>query len=267
MIRLRYPLVQFSASITLMFREYPLLKRFQAARDAGFGGVEIQRLDEGNPKQMAAAARDAGVEVVLINVDVGDYAEGGLGLSGVPGREKQFMDAVYQTLDIAEELGRPLVHVGPSRVPPDGFHGVCLATYYNNVADAAEAAKIRGVRLTIEAMNRVEAPAALFNDVADVALFIRQRLLGFVGLQYDFYHVGMNGQDGMALFPQYLDLVEHVQFADFPGRHEPGTGRLDFDALLSSLEGYTGWVGAEYRPTRPTEETLGWLPYRSDSFF
>jgi hydroxypyruvate isomerase len=56
--------------------------------------------------------------------------------------------------------------------------------------------------------------------------------------------------------------VEHVQIADVPGRHEPGTGHQPIPAFLEELDtlGYAGAVGLEYRPSTTTEDALAWLP-------
>jgi hydroxypyruvate isomerase len=118
---------KFSASISFMFREHAVLDRFAAARDAGFAAVEIQVIDEGDPSQMAVAARAAGITVALINVPMGDYLAGGPGLSGVPGRESEFRHAALRAFDTAALLGAPVVHLGPSRVPEGASRQECLA--------------------------------------------------------------------------------------------------------------------------------------------
>lgn len=118
-----------SCSVSMMFRELPLLARFGAARAAGFTGVEIQFIDEGDPAAMARAARDAGVEVVLINADMGDLRTGGPGLSGVPGREADFRAGFARALEASMTLGGSRIHLGPSWVPPGTSRAECLAVY------------------------------------------------------------------------------------------------------------------------------------------
>src|SRR5205823_5464009 len=106
---------------------------FDAARIAGFAGVEIQRLADGNPDDMACAATDAGVRVVLVNTGSGDYSLGGDGLSCVPGRESDFRAAVEYALAAAATMGALHVHLGPSRVPPEATRDECLRTYCANI--------------------------------------------------------------------------------------------------------------------------------------
>jgi hydroxypyruvate isomerase len=249
-----------AASVTLLFREVPLLDRFAAARRAGFRGVEIQRLHEGVPSEMARAARDAGVEVLLVNCGMADYVEGGLGLSGVPGREAAFRDAVAEAVEAAALLGARFLHLGPSRIPDGVSRADCLATYGQNVRVAQVISRALGITLLIEAMNPVDAPSALFTDVAQVHALLQTLDAQRLGLLFDVYHVVMAGADPVATFRAVQRAVCHVQFADAPGRHEPGTGTTPVLQILTRLQasGYRGWFGAEYWPATTTEASLAW---------
>lgn len=253
---------RLSCSVSMMFRELPLLERFAAAKAAGFDGVEIQVLMEGAPLDMAHAARAAGLDVVLINVDLGDYLMGGAGLSGVPGREEAFSQALDRAIAAAQALDPAFIHVGPSRIPEGETREACVQTYRRNLTLAIERraeAGIRG-RLVVEPMNRVEAPTVLLNDIDDVAAVLAD-VGSDVGILFDLYHLSMNDCDIVAAYRAHAARVAHVQFSDAPGRVEPGAGRLDIAELLDALErdGYGGWFGAEYMPRKPTAETLAWM--------
>jgi len=78
----------------------------------------------------------------------------------------------------------------------------------------------------------------------------------------DIYHLAVNGDDLDKVIGAYAGRVGHVQIADAPGRHEPGTGELDLDGYLAKLEraGYAGWVGIEYVPSAASADSFGWLP-------
>jgi hydroxypyruvate isomerase len=253
--------MRLSASVTFMFTEHPLLERFAAAREAGFDGVEIQRLAEGNAAEMARAAREAGVDVVLVNVPSGDWASGGPGLSGVPGREDAFREAFGEALEAATLLGARHIHLGPSRLPKGATPDECLAVYLSNVRVALGMSRAASASLLVEAMNPVDAPTALFSSTAAAAGAVRTVGDACFGLQFDIYHAAMNGDDPVATFAAHRPLVRHVQFSDVPGRHEPGSGRLDIPAILAGIvhAGYAGWAGAEYWPSTSTEASLGWM--------
>lgn len=253
---------RLSCSVSMMFREAPLLERFAAAKAAGFEGVEIQVLMEGAPDDMARAARAADLEVVLINVDLGDYLMGGPGLSGVPGREDAFSAALDRALAAAELLDPAFIHVGPSRIAEGETRDACLDVYRRNLALAVERRARAGVRgrLVVEPMNRIEAPTALLTDIDDVARVLAESD-GDIGILFDLYHLAMNERDIPAAYESNAARVAHVQFSDAPGRVQPGAGKLDIHGLLTALEerGYSGWFGAEYMPRSPTLETLGWM--------
>jgi hydroxypyruvate isomerase len=201
-----------------MFRELPLLDRFAAAKAAGFEGVEIQVPGEGNPAEMARAARLAGIPVVLINVDLGDYLQGGPGLSGVPGREATFRAAVNQAFAAALRLGASFVHLGPSRIPDGVARDRCLETYIANAHTAILLAKDAPFQLLLEPMNPVDAPAGLFTDVDKAAVLLRGALNGQVGLLFDLYHLTMAGLAGL-ISPPVSQRWRRRAMRDFTARN------------------------------------------------
>jgi len=81
-----------------------------------------------------------------------------------------------------------------------------------------------------------------------------------VRAQYDVYHMAMMGEDVCDVITRYADQIGHIQFADTPQRGEPGTGMLDFKSIFRAIETsrYQGWVGAEYKPSNKTSQTLEW---------
>ncbi len=253
--------VRLSASVSVMFRELPVLERFAVARAAGFAGVEIQNIAEAEPRAMAAAAKTAGVAVALINVGMGDFPAGGGGLVGVPGQEAGFRAAFAQALEAASLLGAANIHIGPSRVPAGTPRDACLAVYRANLKAAVAMAAGHPARLLIEPINPVDNPTILLRDVPQAIELIAEVGGGRIGLMFDIYHAAMNGLDLPKAFRQAEPWISHVQFADAPGRHEPGTGRTDFAGIFAAIaaSSYTGWLGAEYLPSVATAESFGWL--------
>jgi len=83
-----------------------------------------------------------------------------------------------------------------------------------------------------------------------------------VRLQLDLYHAQIIQGDLARSIEENIAQIGHVQIADNPGRHEPGTGEINYPFLFSLLDrlGYAGWVGCEYKPLTTTEAGLGWLP-------
>lgn len=251
---------RFSASVTLMFQEVPFLERFARASAAGFDGVEVQDMRAASVNDIGRAARDAGTAIALINADVGDAADGGPGLSGVPGREQDFDRAIAAAIEAADILAASTVHIGPSRRVAGVSDDECMATYLRNVEQALRRAEGSGRRLAIEALNRLDAPDVLIGEL-DVAASIVRRFSPHLGLLFDAYHVARGGLDPADAYRSCADTVSHVQVADAPGRNDPGAGVIDFESFFGALaaNAYSGWIGAEYRPLGAISAQPGWL--------
>lgn len=252
---------RFDANLGFLFLELPLLERFDAARQAGFMGVELMSPESASPKQIANAARDAGVEIVLCNSPVGDLVSGGLGLSGVPGRQQEFQEVMQWVADFAETIGCQRVNVGPSRVAAEGERNACLGVLAENLRFAGELLGERRITALIEPLNTRDFDRVLLSSVDSAMNVIRASDHPNVALQFDIYHMHQMHDDAIAALEENIASVGHVQFADMPGRGAPGTGSIDFGMLFSTLDrlDYAGWLGAEYRASERTEQSLAWL--------
>ena len=131
-----------------------------------------------------------------------------------------------------------------------------------NLDWAARLAEEKGVMLLVENINNTDFAGYYVSTVERAAQIVRAVERPNVRLQLDQYHVGMMGGDARAAMRENVDLVEHVQIADVPGRHEPGTGQQPIREFLSDLDAlkYRGAVGLEYRPSASTDLALAWLP-------
>ncbi len=254
-------MLKFCCNINWLFHELDFADRFAAASDAGFQAVEFHHPEGCEPASIVDRAKSAGVEIALFNAWPGDLLEGGSGLSGVPGRDDQFAQAVYQAAALGGAIGGALVQIGPSQIPAGVSRADCLEAFATNMHFATqELAKVR-CRVMIEPMNRVEFPDILIADAAAAIEQIDRIGAKNLGLQFDCYHEAMNGGDVMATIRRVHHRIDHLQFSDAPGRGEPGSGNLDIPSILSALEqlSYAGWVSAEYRPTGSSEDSLTWL--------
>ena len=259
-------MLRFCANISLMFTEYAMLDRPLAARRAGFTGVEILVPYEHPAEDWAAACRRAGVEVANFNAPVGDRRKGEVGLAGLPGRTAEFRESIELALHYARIMraGRVTVHGG--LVPPGADRTECLALLPKNLEWAAGLLAGHGIVCMTEALNAIDRPTALMHRTRDALAVVRRTAHPNLKIEADVYHMAIMGEDLESVLRYDTAEIAHVQFADFPGRHEPGTGSVPFDDVFSTLEeiGYDGWVSAEYVPRNGTEEGLGWFaPYRA----
>ncbi len=256
---------QFSANLSLLFKEYPLIERFAAAKNAGFDAVEIQFPYELTIEQIHEKLEINDLDLVLINVPAGDLMHGGDGLACVPKRENTFRLAVMEALHYADALGVSRVNVLAGRQPVDGDFLQCLHTLAANLRYAAEAFQSIGVMTTFEAINTVDMPRFMIKSVVDMQEMMEVVDHPTLKMQFDCYHMARMGEDLLTALREHIDDIGHIQFADVPHRHQPFTGSLDFHAifnLISSLK-YHGYCGAEYHPTGHTLDSLDWFqPYR-----
>ena len=254
---------KFSANISTLFTERPMLERFAAAAAAGFTGVEIQ-FPYGEPADaIAAAAGKAQQAIALFNVPAGDMTSGGPGLACIPGREAEFRAAVADAVRYASVLKPANVTVLAGRPPPHIARADCLRTLAANLRIAAEAMLPLGVGVVVEALNSNDVPGFLLTTSAAALEAIDLAAHPGIMLQYDVYHMHQMEGAVAGTVVRLAPRIGHIQFADVPGRHEPGSGSLDFPAIFAAIDrsGYRGWVGAEYQPSGRTEDSLAWLDH------
>ena len=252
---------RFSANITFLYRELPLTQRFAAAKNDGFAAVEILSPEGVSASDLAVAAEAADIAVAMCNAPMGDFVEGGSGLSAVPGREVDFRAAIEEARELALALGCTKVHIGPSRVPSNTNKSTCLDCLASNLSIAATLLGEHGIEAMIEPLNNIDMPDICLSRVDEAIGILDDIGYANAALQFDVYHVAQMEADYVPLLTQHIGRIGHIQFADRPGRGEPGSGDFDFEKFFSLIDelGYTGWLGAEYQPTSTTGDTLDWL--------
>jgi hydroxypyruvate isomerase len=255
---------RFNANLSMMFTEVPFLDRFAAAAAAGFRGVEFLFPYDFPKEVLSEALKGSGLELVLHNMPPGDWGKGERGLACIPGREAEFRAGVARALEYARHLGLRQIHcmagIAPANVPT----GVLRRTYVDNLRFAAAEAAQAGVRLLIEPINDRDIPGYFLNYSSQAIDIMDEVGSDNVALQYDIYHMQIMEGDLAPTMERLLGRIGHMQLADTPGRHEPGTGEINYPFLFDHLDriGYPGWIGCEYRPAGRTEDGLGWLKGR-----
>ncbi|SFB62835.1 hydroxypyruvate isomerase family protein [Azotobacter beijerinckii] len=254
--------MQISANLSLLFSEKPLLERIVAAAAAGFDGVEIQFPYDIPAIRLKEELERAGLPLVLINLPAADLLQGGPGLAAVPQRQAEFDAALQLALSYAALVRPGCVSILPGRLAEGTTREQALATLAANLAKSAEAFAVLGIPVLCEAINPLDMPGFLINSADQLGALLRRVDHPNCLAQLDLYHMARQGLDIPACVARLAGRIGHVQFADCPGRGEPGSGRVDFAAALAALQasGYRGWLGAEYRPAGATADSLAWLP-------
>lgn len=251
---------RISANISTLFRELELPERFEAAAQAGFKAVEIQFPYGWSKRQLSEIAQRAGVEVVLINIPAGDSGKGDRGIGCLPSRVAEFREGVEKAIEYSQALGCKQMNCLAGVAPQDADGAKLRETYVSNLRYSAAELARHGMTLLIEPISTQAVPGFYLNRSADALAIVDEVGADNLKLQYDLYHMSIMGDDLAATIEANLARIGHMQFADVPGRHEPGTGEIDFPALFDLVDrlGYRGWMGAEYVPAGKTEESLAW---------
>jgi hydroxypyruvate isomerase len=251
---------RLAANLSTLFKEMPFLERFSAARMAGFRGVEYQSPYEFAAGDVAAAARAAGVRVVLHNMPRGDATRGEAGSACLPGREASFRDDLERAIDYARAAACDSLHCLAGVAPADAEPSVLHATYVTNLKYAAQRLRREGMRLLIEPISERTAANYFLRGSAQASRVAEEVAADNLYIQYDFFHMQLLEGNLANTVERLLARIGHMQLADAPGRDEPGSGEINFDFLLAHIDrlGYAGWVGCEYNPKGDTVEGLKW---------
>jgi hydroxypyruvate isomerase len=261
--------LRFDVNCSILFTELPLLERPAAVRAAGFGAVElwwpfpVAVPADGEVEALVRSITDAGVRLVGLNFFAGDLAGGDRGLVSWPERAAEFRDNLEVTVGIGERLGCRAFNALYGNRVEDAEPAAQDELATERLAMAGRAAARIGGTVLIEPVSG--APRYPLRTAADAVAVIdrvaAQTGVANLGLLCDLYHLATNGDDLDRAIATYGDRIAHVQVADAPGRHEPGTGTLDVGRHLGQLAaaGYAGWVGLEYQPSGASADSFGWL--------
>jgi len=252
---------RLAANLSLLFPQLPFLDRFAAAAKAGFRFVEYQfPYAFGSARAIAQRARDAGVEVVLHNLPAGDPGKGDRGIACQPARAGEFREGVERAIEYARAAGCPRLNA-LAGIPPAGLsREKAREALVENLRFAAGKFAAAGLTLLTEPVNPRTVPGFLLNTSKDGIDVIDAVAADNLQLQYDVFHMQIVEGDLANTIGRLLPRIGHLQIADVPDRHEPGTGEINFPWLLAHIDrlGYRGWIGAEYIPKGDTVEGLQW---------
>lgn len=251
--------IQFSANLSTMFTEAPLLERFAAAARAGFRAVEVQYVfDTVSAAEIRNRAQANGLVLNHINTSAGGKGEAGL--AAQTGREDAFLASMEEALENARILDARTIHVMSGVVAP---HDKPRATdtFLANMQRASDMAGGQNVLLCIEPINTVDRSDYFVSRSDEIVELLKQVDRANVKLLFDFYHIQIQEGDLARRMDRHWPHIGHFQFAGVPDRHEPQHCEINYPVLFAEIarRGWQGFAGAEYRPKGKTEDGLDWL--------
>ena len=250
-----------SAHLGYLFNEVPLEQRFHAAKRAGFQAVEHPSLYGLPPSRVKDLLAEVGLPLVQTGFPSGDIARGEKGFAALPGQVDRFGESLARGLAYAAGIDVPAVHAMAGVKPAGADVGSMWATYVANMREAADALAAQNRLLLIEPISQGSIADYFVEDPLDAVRAIEEIGRDNVRILFDVFHATNIGADPFDFIRRHAGLIYHVHIADHPGRHEPGTGTIDFATLRRTLDevGYDGFIGCEYAPLGRTEDGLGWM--------
>jgi hydroxypyruvate isomerase len=248
----------------MLFTEADFMERFELAARAGFRAVEYMFPYSYDASRIAEALRTHRLKQVLFNLPAGNWQQGERGIALLQDRRGEFEDGISAAIHYAKTLDCSLVNCLVGLTPPDVPKEKVREVLVTNLRLAAGALAKEGIRLVIESVNTRDMPGFYLSRTADVLGLIREVNHKNLYYQYDIYHMQVMEGDITMTIRNNINTIAHMQLADNPGRHEPGTGEINYTNLFRFMDemGYTGYIGCEYKPLTTTEEGLGWIkPY------
>lgn len=257
---------RFAANISMLFTELPFLERFEAAREAGFKGVEFLFPYDFPVDEISDARKQSGLTQVLFNLPAGDWKRGDRGIGALPGREAEFERGFHQALTYANALSCKKLHVMSGIAPTTLDDRVNLSALEGNLRRIAPQAAKHGITLMLEPINTRDMPGYVLNKTEQAFRIMGNVPAQNIMLQLDLYHRQIMQGDLIATIERHIQKIGHIQIAGVPSRNEPDTGEINYPYIFQRLDqlGYDGWVGCEYNPRGDSWAGLSWLePYLS----
>lgn len=242
--------MKFNANITSLYPKLNVLDGMKAAAADGFSAIECRMPYDVPAALLADRMNELGLTFVQFNTPSGRWDEGERGTTGLPGRSQEFREGLEIAISYARKLGVTQLNT-LAGLHPEGTSGeVFEETLVANLVFAAKRLQDEGIRLQLEPVNSADIPRAYVTTTAHFERIYEKVKSENLFLQYDFYHMQVTQGDLVQTFARLQPLINHVQVADHPGRHEPGTGEINYRFVFEALTrlGYDRWVGCEYVP-------------------
>ena len=251
-------MVTICPNLTMLFTDLPFLARFGAAAHAGFTSVEFQLPYDFAVSDIRNRLVEHNLDLVMFNLPAGDWADGDRGIGANWERRDEFRRGIDLALEYADVLHPKALNLLAGISDETDENDLALL---QNARIAAEALAEEGLTLLLEPINTVDIPGFALPTAYAALDVIAEVGAPNLKLQLDIYHAVMMQEDPLELLRDHVESIGHIQIADVPGRHQPGSGEIDwslFFAALPALE-YEGAVGLEYIPEGSTESSFSLL--------
>lgn len=249
---------KISCCIDMMFQNYDFYSRFEAVKQCGINTVEFWKWSNKDINRVAEILQEKKMELSIFNIDSRDESLSFRLSRGIlnEGDVNGFLTALKESIPAYKKWNAKamIVLLGEKQ-------NYCPEQIYRCLDAAIPILEREQIDLVVEPLNSYDREGYVMPYVQPVLELLRKISNPHIKLLYDIYHQNRMGDFSLDEIRQNLDLIGHFHVADAPGRHEPGTGNVNYPAILKGISsyGYSKYVGLEYRATKNDEETLGFL--------
>jgi hydroxypyruvate isomerase len=244
--------IRFSVCIDMIMTEIPFIQRMERIKKIGYPAFEFWDWKSKDVDAIIRKKDELGLEVATIM---------GAGWKQMNTEEarKAFVSEIQSSIATAKRLGSKTLIVTTgledNRIPRAEQH----ANYVAALKAAAPFAEASQVTLVLEPLNtKVDHPAYFLQTAKEGFEILDEVASPAVKMLFDIYHHQIMEGNVIQDITKNIARIAHFHVADVPGRHEPGTGEVNYANVFRAIaaSGYQGFVGLEYKPSRPAEETL-----------
>ena len=253
--------MQFAANLSMLFTEVELIKRFQLAKKNGFQLVEVQFPYSLSIDQLKNEINEQKLQLVLHNLPAGNWQAGDRGIACQKERQQEFLEGLEMAIEYANALGVKKLNCLSGIQAKNSTDEKTQEIFCENLIIAAKQLKPFNIELLIEPINTIDIPGFYLSKPSQAFQLVQDLNIENLKVQYDIYHAQKSEGNIVETIRKNIHQIGHIQFADNPGRHEPGTGELNWGFIFNKIKelGYDQYLAAEYIPSQLTENTFNWL--------
>ncbi len=246
--------------LEMLYSEYSLVEKIKKISQAGFSYLEFWDWKDKDITLLYSLSHKYKVRVVNFS----GQRQGSIIASNT--HHKVYTD-LKEAIIVAKKLNCPYLMILTDQLGKEGmvensYPELSPEEKYNNIITALKKAisiTPNSITLLLEILNtRVDHPGYYLNNIETAVKIIREIDNPRLKILADLYHLGVMGYDLKEIIEKYLKEIGYFHIADIPGRHEPGTGEIDWYSIILLLKekNYQGFVGFEYSPARDSYQSL-----------
>jgi hydroxypyruvate isomerase len=253
-------MINLSANISLLFKEYSFLERFEQAKINNFNTVEFQFPYDFKPKIIHEKLKKYNLALSIFNASPGDFENGDRGLACLPNRIGEFQKTIFKCIESAKIIKCQNIHIMSGTAKSKNVANF-RETYIQNLRWACDQFAKDNLFVLIEPINQRNIPEYFLSSTDMAVEIINSVKRENIKLLFDIYHHQIIRGDVTKYLESIFPYIGHIQIAGIPNRNEPNISELDYNYIFKMINklGYKDYIGCEYNPVKDTVSGLNWI--------